>query len=243
MVENLIKRLLATVIAGFSVPAMAIPLLVNGSFEDPVTPSGAPYLNFRTNNVPIIGTGSGDQWTVRYDSGNPFAGGGAAVIPNSYHTSDIYYPTPRGNQFLQVAANPADLVIISQILPTQPTYGGHYRLSFYQSDVRRGTGGKVAFDLVYFVNNAQIYGPVEFTTGANSDWALQTREFDLADGVGRPALRILQKQGYPSLVDDVALEFTPLGSTPPSQGLPEPGTLLLSLLGLGWLGASRRRSH
>ena len=237
MVENLIKRLLVTVIVGFSVPAMAIPLLVNGSFEDPVATPGT-YLNFRTSNVPTIGTGSGDQWRVRYDSGDPFAGGGAAVIPNSYHTNDTYYPTPRGNQFLQVAANPSDLVIISQILPTQPSYGGHYNLSFYQSDVRNGAGGKVAFDLVYFVNNAQIFAPVEFATGANSDWVLQTLEFDLADGVGRPELRILQKQRYASLVDDVALDFTP-----PSQGLPEPGTLLLSLLGLGWLGASRRRSH
>jgi len=207
---SLVARIAVSSMLGVSIGAGAAELVVNGGFENPVIPSGAPYLIAVT---PTGWTGTGDLAVQGY-AGSVSSG--------------------EGNQWFDLNPSFDAGTGISQAITflAGVTYNFSFRYngggggSTTQINYSLGSGAETLLSGVVSTAALDVYG--------GSPWAQFATAFTPLIG-GVETLRFLPNGSYSGgFIDAVSITTS---STPP---VPEPSMVYLMLAGLGGMGLFSR---
>ncbi|HLP84313.1 MAG TPA: hypothetical protein VK157_08180 [Phycisphaerales bacterium] len=195
-------------------------LLVNGSFEDPVVPSGFATL-FTSGQS--IGSAPG-TWIVASAQQN------AAVIDDLYTGGGAIWANPTdGRQFLYVGDIATSSTIYQDFLVTAP---GAFRLTFDMANFLASpsnfpNGARLRVDILQGSTSILPGGQVQFDRPRNAGFAPQSLDMTFATS-GTYRLIFTNETGFGTNVDNFVL-----------QPVPTPGSALASMAVL--YAATRRR--
>jgi Protein of unknown function (DUF642)/PEP-CTERM motif len=214
--------------AGFSRSGEASPVVLNGSFEDPLVTVNS-FSNFNSGSNAITG------WTVMGPAGSH-----VSIVSGTFLAPA--FPAEDGAQWLDLTGNGSNqLEGVQQTLAT--TAGTSYALSFWVGNIIAppvyGTSSTVGLDI-----NGAFAG--QFTNaagGATQTWQLFSHTF-VATGASTTIAFLNRDNGFDNSngLDNISIAELPDTRSSP---VPEPATVLLLGTGLASLAASnrRRRSH
>ena len=220
------KRILVTVLATFIGAVSAHAGLINGGFE---TGDLTGWTTFTTANGALGAAGGG---VVLFDTN----GDGAAGNSARFRVGELRYSPPAyegGGIYQGVTLGAGALVISAEIASWTPwgnLDGGRFELLFDGSVVASHDFGPIVIESV---ERASLFASLDVTAGAHEVRLRMTRPWRESDTTPLQFVDNVSLLG--AAVDNVSLAEP----EPPTEHMPEPGSI--TLLGLGLLGLARAR--